>query len=258
MTEFFINMKRSFFEKILFYLSVPKCVGCGEKIDIDDFGLCKNCEEQFRIKSDRNCSRCSKRLNECSCSPKYLKDNHVSHLFKCFRYIINDENRPHNNLIFSLKKDNRSDVVKKLSTLLADSIQNFGNDISDFVITNVPRRKISIKKYGLDHSKELAKNVARILGLEYKSLLISRSKRQQKTLRGEERIHNAEFELKRKSVIKGKSIIIIDDIVTTGASMGRCAKILRKSGAKKILGACIAIAYKDEYTPPIKNYIKIF
>ena len=88
--------------------------------------------------------------------------------------------------------------------------------------------------------------------------MISRSKRQQKTLRGEERIHNAEFELKRKSVIKGKSIIIIDDIVTTGASMGGCAKILRKNGAKKILGACIAIAYKDEYTPPIKNFIKIF
>ena len=247
-------MKRNLLDKILFYLSVPKCVGCGGILDIDDFGLCKECETVFAQKTVRNCSRCSKTLNSCRCAPKLLRDNRVRSLSKCYRYIINEENRVLNNLLFSLKKDNRKDVLLRMSYLLADSIRNLTDDLSELLITNVPRRKQSIKKYGIDHSALLAKTTAKILGLKYASTLKSKAQRQQKNLNREERIENANFEVKKSAFVNGRKIILIDDIVTTGASMAKSANVLRKSGAKKVYGACIAIAYRDEYTPPMKSY----
>ena len=112
----------------------------------------------------------------------------------------------------------------------------------------MPRRRAAIKKYGIDHAKILAKALAKRLGCQYVSCLISKSKLPQKSTFAKERISNAEFDLKNVD-IKGKRVIIVDDIVTTGASLGSCAALLHAVGAKEIVGCAIAVAYKDKYKP---------
>ena len=54
--------------------------------------------------------------------------------------------------------------------------------------------------------------------------------------------------LKNKNAdIKGQNIIIIDDIITTGASMGMAAVLLKAAGAGRIVAAAVSIAYKDPF-----------
>ncbi len=241
-------MKRSFIQKILFYLSVPKCVCCSERLDIDDGGLCKRCAAEYSEVKMRNCSRCARILSECTCSNKFLEKHHVKRLIKVYRYVQHHENVASNSLIYSLKRDNRGDVLDLLSSELETAVRNSIENPSDFIVTNVPRRRKAIKKYGIDHAKLLAVALARRLGCEYRSLLISKSKRPQKSMHGEERIGNAEFKIKRVS-LKSKRIILVDDIATTGASLGACAELLHSVGARETVGAVISVAYKDEYTP---------
>ena len=64
-------------------------------------------------------------------------------------------------------------------------------------------------------------------------------------------MENADFKLiKNPPKLVGKKVIIVDDIVTTGASMAHCATLIRALGTKNIVGAEISIAYKDEFKYP--------
>ena len=243
---------KNFFDRVLFYLSVPKCVCCMERLDYEDTALCKYCMTIYNEHKKRNCSRCSKKLAYCSCSNYYLSSHGVKSAVKVFRYGNIEQAKPSNCLIYSLKKDNRSDVMSFLADELADAIRN-NIDVSNgsYVITNVPRRRRAIVKFGYDHAKSLAITVSKNLGVEYMDLLVSRSKKSQKSIMREERMRNANFDYKsRKEIsLKGKSVILIDDIVTTGASMSVGAMLLKGMGAKRIISASLGIAYKDSYTP---------
>ncbi len=240
---------KSLFDAILFYLSVPKCVGCGEKLSIHDRALCPSCIEKYENIKQRNCSLCAKTLDRCSCSNNFLEKHYVKKLVKVYRYLY-QETTPSNNLIYSFKRDNRKDVRDFLADELADAISASCVGMENFVFVNVPRRRSSIVKYGIDHAKLLAKSLAKRFSAEYYQPIISKSKKPQKTTVGKERIRNARFKLKRRTKdLAGKTVVIVDDIVTTGASMGSCAMLIRALGTKKIIGATIAVAYKDPYTP---------
>lgn len=250
---------RELVDRFLFLVSVPKCVCCGKALDFEDRGLCKSCRENYEEHKTRNCSRCARTLKECSCSNFYLERHSIRKMAKVYRYTSADTKTPWNALIYSLKQDNRRDVFDFLSDELADSITKIlsisGNE-ERFLITNVPRRAASIREYGYDHAAELARRISHKLNIEYSQLLVSRAKKAQKGMQGEERIRNAVFDYKRgkERSLKGVTVILVDDVVTTGASMGYCASLIRGMGTRKIVGATLSIAYKDSYAKPELKY----
>lgn len=234
-------------DKILFYISVPKCVNCGERLNMSERGLCSGCMEEYRNHLQRNCSRCAKPLYECSCSNDYLDAHLVHRLIKVFRYVP-DFHNPASALIYSLKRDNNRRVLDFLSDELAGALRSSVPNPADFLFTSVPRRRKATQKYGIDHAALLARATADKLGASYKPLLVSKSKNPQKKSGSiEKRVSNIDVRLKKESTdLSGKHIIIVDDIVTTGASMAACAMILRGAGARTLTGAVLSIAYKDK------------
>ncbi len=241
---------RDLINKVLFFIGVPKCSCCGERLLASEKALCQCCKKRYDEFLLFNCSICSLPYNECECSNKYLKSHYVHKVYKVFRYFPGDE-PPTNMLIYRLKRDNRHDVVEFLVNELKKSLLNKKINLDNTIITNVPRRRASIRKYGFDHAEVLAKSLSREIGIEYKKLLISRAKRDQKKSQGkEERIKNVEFDYKRNTPnISGKNVIILDDIITTGASVAACSTLIKGLGAKRISALAVAIAYSDEYIP---------
>lgn len=240
---------RELINRALFYVTVPKCVLCKEKLDFDDRALCKNCFSVYESHKKRNCPKCANVLNECFCTYDYLESHGIKNLVKLFRYSQSEHSLPSNYLIYSLKQDNRKDVFSFFADELATAIRhNFANDLSRCVITNVPRRNKAIVDFGYDHAKILAMHVADVLNIEYVKILKSKSKKPQKSVYGNARISNAKFEYNCKKTLslKGKIVILVDDIVTTGASMINCATLIRGLKPKKIVGACLGTAYKEE------------
>lgn len=232
-------------DRALFALSVPKCVSCNERLDYGQQALCPECYKVFAEFATRNCARCAKVLNECNCSNTFLESHFVKKIIKCYRYINHDEITPSNSIIYSLKHDNRRDVLELTSDLLIRAINNSMNDISEYIVTNIPRRKAAIIEYGIDHSALLAKEIARKSGAEYISFFKSNARREQKSLDSMERRRNADFTLINEMDLSGRRVIIIDDIITSGASMANAASLLRSLGCRDITAACLAIAYKD-------------
>ena len=241
----------SLIDKFFFYVSVPKCVCCQERLNINDLALCPKCYAEFEKILTRNCSVCSKVLSECLCCNEYLEKHFVKSLLKIFRYNQRDENFAANSVIYSLKRDNRKDVIDFCTSLLSRAIKHNLDTDGETIVTNVPRRRSAIIKFGMDHSAVLAKSIAKDIGAQYQPLLKSKTKKAQKNLRGEERISNIDFQVRKSLDLKNKKVIIVDDVVTSGASMGNAAALIRSLGSKNIFGVALAIAFKDKYTPPV-------
>ena len=240
---------RSGFRKLLFYLSSPSCVCCHEGLSVDDIAFCSKCSIIFKEKLTRNCSICAKVLSECECSTSYLRDCGVNSLCKTFRYLNNRDDSVEASLIYALKRRPRWDTAELATDLLYNAVKNRLGELkerSSIVITNVPRRRESVIKYGVDHSALMAKELAKRLGIRFIPLLSSNAKREQKQLTREERIRNASFKIKSKRNLKDKRVIIVDDVVTSGASMGAASRLIRSLGAKEVSGLTLAIAYPDE------------
>lgn len=235
-------------DRVLFALSVPKCVCCKSRLSYGEKAFCSKCSADFEEFRSRNCSHCSRPLNECDCSCDFLRAHYVRRVIKCYRYLLRDDNLTGNRLIYSLKKDNRSDVLEVSADLLSKAILNSVAHPENYIFTNVPRRRSAIVEFGIDHSALLSQSVAKKLGGEYIPLLKSNSKKEQKSLEAAERFINADFCLTRDMNLEGRGVIIVDDIITTGASIGKAASLIRSLGSKDIIAATLAIAYKDDQT----------
>lgn len=248
-------------ERILFYVSVPTCVCCKERLVWPEKALCRSCVEKREKMKFHSCSRCGKKLPHCSCSNEYLEGHYIHKLAKVFRYQQRDDRLPVNAPIYSLKRENRNDVLNFLADELAESISNVFPKAQEYIITNVPRGRKSIMKYGIDHGALLAKAVAERIGARYEKLLISEIKTEQKKLYGMSRRLNAKFRTAKERDLTNEQVLIIDDIVTTGSSMGAAAMLIHGMGAKRIHGATLGIAFGDKYKPLIPTehikYIRI-
>ena len=232
--------------RALHCMSVPECLACKERLDYEDLALCPSCSARFERYKERNCARCAKPLYECLCSNLYLEAHSVKRLVKVFRYRQHEESDSANAIIYNLKRECRYDVLKRATLELSSAIRSSLTPDSNYIFSNIPRRFAAVLDHGVDHAAELAHSLAKELGCEYMPLLTSKSKKAQKKLDREERITNAEFDFKRTPDLKGKTVILVDDIVTTGASMGHAAMLIRSLGAKEVIGAALAIAYFDD------------
>lgn len=239
---------RDILNRVAHLVSVPGCVCCGERLAFDDLALCPKCSADFEEIKTRNCSVCSKVLSECSCVGEYLSRHFVKSHVKVFRYKNREENLAANTLIYSLKRDNRADVLKLCTSELVSAISASIKNPASYVFTNVPRRKSQIVKYGIDHAQLLARSVAKHYGAEYMQLLRSNVKTAQKKLVGRDRERNIDFDLTTDKSLAERGVIIIDDIVTTGASAAAAATLVRGLGTRNIHVASLAIATKDSHS----------
>ncbi len=237
---------KAFFRHLLFLISVPKCPSCGTPLEEDDPALCKECRKSYEEIKEINCSLCARRLSRCNCTNRLLDRSYVHELIKVYRYRPQQPHLPSNDLIYSLKRHYRKDVISFLADELADAIRAGIPDLSQYAITSVPRRRASVVRYGYDHGEELAKAVAKRLSIVYKKLLLSKAKKAQKKLTTDERRENASCVPLRGAVAPSKYMILVDDIATSGSSLAAAATALHKTGAKKIVGAVLAIAYKEQ------------
>lgn len=128
-----------------------------------------------------------------------------------------------------------------LADLLMELIEE--NYIKADVICYIPMSKKSIKKRGFNQCKVIANNISKKIDIPVKNYLIKcKDNGEQKKLSKDERIINVKgvFKVKKNCDLLNKNIILLDDVITTGATVDECEKILKKSGANKITILTIA------------------
>jgi ComF family protein len=110
----------------------------------------------------------------------------------------------------------------------------------------VPLGKRRLKWRGFKQAEELAKELSSFLKIPLVSDCLIKIKETlpQVELSEKEREENIKgvFKIKNDEKILGKKILLVDDVYTTGSTMKECARILKRAGAKEIIGIVIARA----------------
>ena len=157
------------------------------------------------------------------------------------------KNSPYNNLIHRLKYKNRPDTGDRLAFLAAKEIAESGffDDID--AIVPLPLSKRKMRQRGYNQCDYIAKGLSRATGIPVIKNAVKRlkSNETQTHKSRDERWQNVEgiFALSDATLLEGKHILLIDDILTTGATLASCAKSIQEGCQCKISIFTLAYTY---------------
>ncbi len=227
-------------KKYFLNLLLPEeCILCG-KIIIETanyYPICSSCEDLLKPVKGNICPGCG--ISLISEKKKCLRcrdseSNYLSNrsLFKYSGYI--------KEVIYQYKFNDRKNLsfyfAKKLSKVLIEQY-------SDSIIVPVPGRRIVKKDRGWEHIDLIGKILKHNYKLPIKKLLVRKGKKAQKTLSREKRAENLRKSIILREKIKSipDSVVLIDDVFTTGTTVNECAGILKSAGVKEIYSLTIAL-----------------
>jgi len=245
-------------ERVLSFLYPPTCPLCHEVTEQGRMGvLCRDCVSVYERELVTICPMCGYYPEGCECVPEFTKDGHgtLRRLTFFGFYTGYREESSVARLIYSMKRVADSSVHMFMARQMAQSISRvlaFDKELSgEIVVTYIPRSKNSLRKYGFDQMKLISSEVARFLGGRVQNVFVRARGAEQKALGAIERRKNADdtIFLRKNVSLRGKRIIILDDVVTTGSSMRRAAELILSLNPSEIIPAAAFLSRTVKILP---------
>lgn len=228
----------TFFRHIINFILPPRCIKCGEVVYGGE-GLCAKCFNEINFITQPYCQKCGRPFEnapngkQCLCG-HCLKKNKTP--FRLTRSAVRYDGIS-KNLIIAFKFLDRTDNAKPLARWLNAAGKDIWQAGAD-VIVPVPLHYKRLLKRKYNQCGLLASELHKLNGLpvDYTALVKHKATRPQVEFSGKERIKNIKgvFSVKHPQKIKGKRVVLIDDVMTTGSTVKECALALKKAGAKSV------------------------
>lgn len=227
----------AFLEKFL-YNPKWRCISCGKEIFDDNSYFCEACKEKLPTREGAICAHCGRE----TVAPVEYCDTCKGRLTaidkgrSAFEY-----DKPISGLIKRAKYGGEKYILTALAEYL--SLVYFKNYFAADVIVYVPMTKKAERKRGYNHGKVLAEKTSEIVGVPVLDCLEkTRETKRQAKLNAESRKKNliGAFKVTDKRAAENKTVLIIDDVTTTGATGEAVAEALKKAGASSVLLLTVA------------------
>lgn len=237
----------TFWRRLLNILLPPRCIKCG-KILSEKNGLCPECFNSINFISAPYCHKCGrpfvKETNLKFAAKQYcgncLKQKKFLFDLQRSAFIYDDASK---NLILDLKFRDKTVSAQTLADMLYMAGKDIWEQKPDLIIP-VPIHRLRLIKRRFNQSALLVKYLALKTNIkaDYSSLIRQQNTVPQVQLSGMARRKNLRqaFSVKYPHNIKGKKIVLIDDVETTGSTLNECAKVLRKAGADAVYSITLA------------------
>ena len=236
---------RTVYRIVLDFIVPPLCPICKKRV-LSTHGLCSECFAKIHFICRPYCEICGKPFEfdipeETRCGACCKKNQIFTKARSAFIY-----DSFSSKLILPFK---HSDHLE-LTPLLTNLLYHAGTDLfkeTDLII-GVPLHRFRYIKRKYNQADVLAKTLAKKTTIPYHPHILIRKRAtiSQGHMKAAERKRNVTgaFSIKNHSAIKGKNILIIDDVFTTGATLNECTKILLKNGAAKVFVLTLARVVK--------------
>lgn len=216
-----------------------RCIFCDRLIaPFDDY--CKRCAEQIPFIKGEICTHCGSAKEDCQCDKK--KSVNYSAVAAPL-YYEGDVKSCIQRFKF---KDDRN-ISKPLARLMFDALKENFADISFDYVTYVPMYRKRERERGFNQSRLLARDISELSGITFadKMLVKLYDTDNQHECSGLERTGNliGVFDVDGKTDITDKTVLLIDDVKTSGATLNECGKMLYLNGAKSVI--CLTAAVRN-------------
>ncbi len=214
-------------DNILSIIAPHYCCGCG-KIGVL---LCSNCKNNIISETKTVCVKCHRPTADMwLCSTCRTPFERV--------WVVGERDGILQRLIGMYKFQRAKAGYRALSELLLAVLPQLP---AETIIIPVPTVPGHVRERGYDHMMLIAKYVARVRGLKLERLLYRKTNTKQRHADAKQRANQA----KQAFAVRGKinpdaSYLLIDDVITTGATIKYASKALRDAGAKHVWVAAIA------------------
>jgi len=236
----------------------PRCAACGKLMSPDpshaEQALCTACRKLWERELRRQCPCCFLEYSTCRCVPSSMKKHGIGQYVKLAPYGDEGKATVTRRIVLGMKEHTRARTLRLLAAELAVTTEaaiaaserarqkNGYKEPLETVITYLPRGKRSVCRTGVDQARELARALAAQTGYRFVPLLKRvRDGAPQKSLSRRERVQNLRGAFERLSDADKYRVLLVDDVVTTGAGMSECARVLQ---AAEIIAVSVAFTEK--------------
>lgn len=211
------------------------CYVCGRELENPEYPICKNCKGDMDKIGTRVCLKCGTPVNGDTqyCLECYGKSRDFDMARACYVY-----NSASSKIVSDLKYKKKQYVAKYMAEEMSSRITDFG--VMPDIIVPVPITEKRLNKRGFNQSEIIAKELVSLLGggvVVRKDLVFRDVDRlPQAGLSRVERLTNLKgvFSVNTSQRLTGKTVLVIDDVFTTGSTVGEVVKQLRKLKPKKV------------------------
>lgn len=222
---------------VIDWIFPPHCASCRKS----GFRWCDDCRDKTSRVSFRECVFCGRHLSDnyrCTdCTDLNGKLDQV--------YIWGNHEGPLRKALHKLKYGRDIGLGDELSKCLIDLVTD--NEIQCELVVPVPLSAQRKRERGYNQAALLARPLALAFGLPYLPRALKRTRETQTQVglsiaQRRENVEGAFFA--DSSLVAGKSVILVDDVMTTGATMNEAGKALKQAGANWVVGLTLAKAVK--------------
>ena len=235
-----------------------KCVACGELLDRRDEVFCRTCYDSYENAKQEICSRCFRPRCRCTCPSFSLGRAGLRRLVKLYKYQPSDGDLPENRILYALKQRHLQSVFDFLARDLAEAIGEAltPKETASAILVPCPRSDVAKRKNGYDHTEKLCRALSKVTGIPVsRALRRKKGGKMQKNLSADERRRNIKdrFFVTDPTEWTGKTVLLFDDVTTSGATILECRRVVRLAGAARIVPCVIAVSGRDYVLRPAKT-----
>lgn len=232
------------FKRLLKEIFVDKynCIACDTELcEPMRYGVCDKCYGKLEFTGDNICKKCGRIQNNeadfCLTCQEHAREFDFSRSCVVYNDIAKD-------IVRGIKFGHKKYFGKYLAAYITDRYDKDFSSVSIDCIIPVPLTRKRRKERGYNQSEVIAKHLAEEREIPMDASLVVKIKdnKEQAKLTGKEREQNVlgVYELSRKDDVKGKTFLIIDDVMTTGSTLSEIAGVLKKAKAKEVFGLTFA------------------
>lgn len=204
------------------------CYNCIDAIKYNKPPFCYTCGAHTEDLSKARCKNCSDKIFHCSCVWSAC----------LYEGVIKE-------LLTLLKYDGYTKIAQLLGKIMIDFIENHNVPINEIdLIMPIPLYKRKLREREFNQAELLANIITKHFNKELSvdNLVKIKDTQAQALLDKQTRLNNLKdtFQIKNSSLVKNRSILIIDDVLTTGTTCSEAAKTLKESGANLVLALSLA------------------